>query len=88
MDSIQDRDCIEWLEDLVRRVFQDKPESMAFVAKMSDGPDNYVLTGYYHASVRDKAIFVSNIQSDIVMDIIENNAGRIRRMLEESEDEP
>ncbi len=81
MDDIKSSEYAEWMEELVKTVFKKKPKSMAFTALLTDGD---VLTGYYNATAQDKAVFAHNIQCDIIMDVIENNAGDIRRMLEDA----
>lgn len=83
MDDIANSEYAEWMEELVKTVFEKKPRAMAFTALL-DGED--VLTGYYNANARDKAVFAHNIQCDIIMDVIENNAGTIRQMLENVDD--
>lgn len=83
MDDIANSEYSEWMEELVKTVFEKKPKAMAFVALL-DGDD--VLTGYYHADARNKAVFAHNIQCDIIMDVIEGNAGAIRQMLDNSDD--
>ena len=49
-------------------------------------PDGTVFTGYYNADATDKAVFAHNIQSDVTMDIIRENIGKIKEMLEENDD--
>lgn len=44
-----------------------------------------VFTGYYNADATDKAMFAHNIQSDVTMDIIRENIGKIKEMLEEND---
>lgn len=38
------------------------------------------------ADATDKAVFAHNIQSDVTMDIIRENIGKIKEMLEENDD--
>ena len=71
-----------WLEEVVRIIFEKTPVSMAFVATLEGGD---TLTGYFNADAQDKAVFAHHIQSDIIMEIIENNAGLIRETLEGAE---
>ena len=80
MDDIKNSEYAEWMEVLVKTVFEKKPKAMGFTALLADGD---VLTGYYNANAQDKAVFAHNIQCDIIMDVIEHNAGDIRRMLED-----
>lgn len=81
MDDIINSEYSEWMEELVKTVFEKKPKAMAFTALLPEGD---VLTGYYNATAQDKAVFAHNIQCDIILDVIENNAGDIRRMLEDA----
>lgn len=43
------------------------------------------MTGYWNADAQDKAIFAHNIQSDIILDIVKQNADIIKRAMEEEE---
>ncbi len=57
---------------------------MAFVGEAEDGE---MLTGYYGADAQDKAMFASNIQSDVVMGIIKANAEKINELLREQDED-
>ncbi len=83
LDGNMDSERLEWLEDVVKSIFERKPRAMAFVSILEDG---YVLTAYYGANAQDKAGFASNIQADVVMDIIKANAEEINRLLQEPEE--
>ena len=72
-----------WLENAIRVLSEHDVQSACIVASVEGGD---TLTGYWKANVQDKAIFASNIQSDIVIDTIRNNAGLIRQALEDAED--
>lgn len=78
MGKLQDSEYMRWLEDAVRTVLEEHPKCMALVAKL-DGEE--VLTAYYNADAEDKAVFAHHIQSDVTMDIIENNIDWIRELL-------
>ena len=62
-----------------------QPDSMALVALRDE--DGMALTAYFNAGVREKSAFIHHIQSDWVMEIIENNADNIREMLFGDEEE-
>ena len=47
--------------------------------------DGDAMTGYWNADTQDKAIFAHNIQRDIVLDIVQQNADIIKRAMEEKE---
>lgn len=79
-----DRELLEWLEGAVKTIFERKVKSMAFVGEAEDGE---MLTGYYGADAQDKAMFASNIQSDVVMDIIEGDAEKIKELLREPDED-
>lgn len=73
-----------WLENAIKVLSQHDVKSACIVASIEGGD---ALTGYWKANARDKAIFASNIQSDIVIDTIQSNASLIRQMLEDAGDE-
>lgn len=81
--KIEDAPYAEWLEDGIKTIFHGKPVCIALVATLESGE---TVTGYYNADAQDKAVFAHHIQSDVTLDIIANNAGFVRAMLEESED--
>lgn len=74
----------EWLENSLRTIMDIGAERMCIAGKT---PDGTVFTGYYNADATDKAVFAHNIQSDVTMDIIRENIGKIKEMLEENDDE-
>ena len=69
-----------WLEDLIKTLIAVNPYTMCVVARTESGD---TLTGYYYAEAEDKAVMAHAIQSDIVMDLIENNISTIKEMLED-----
>lgn len=79
---MQDSEYMRWLEDAVRTVLEEQPKCMVLVAKLES---EEVLTAYYNADAEDKAVFAHHIQSDVTMDIIENNIDRIRELLFEGD---
>lgn len=77
--GIEKEEYAEFLEDAVKTLFNIKPVQIALVARTEQGN---TLTAYYHCDAEDKAIMAHHIQSDVVMDIIENNAETVKEMLE------
>ena len=71
-----------WLEKSIRILTEHNVHSACIVAKVDDGD---AMTGYWNADAQDKAIFAHNIQSDIVLDIVQQNADIIKRAMEEKE---
>ena len=71
-----------WLENSIRVLTEHDVHSACIVATVDDGD---TMTGYWNADTQDKAIFAYNIQSDIVLDIVKQNADIIKRAMEEEE---
>ena len=44
------------------------------------------MTGYWNSDTQDKAMFASAIQSDIILEIMEQNADAIKRAMEEGDE--
>lgn len=82
MEDITKQEYSAWLEESLKTVLDFKPTSICIVATAEDGTTK---TGYFNSTGQDKAIFAANIMSDIVMDIIEINANKIRGILDEAE---
>ncbi len=76
--------CAEWLEDTLRHLLSSDAEHICICALLAD---KTVGTAYYNCSAQDKAIIVHNIQTDIMMDVLEVNIDRIKDMLDGVEDE-
>lgn len=72
-----------WLENAIKILTEHHVQSACVVAMVED---DTVLTGYWNASANDKAVFVSNIQSDITLDVIRNNADLIKQALEDDDE--
>lgn len=72
--EFEKNDLTEWLEETIGYLFEHKPMTMAMTALMEDGN---VMTAYYKANATDKALFVHNIQSDIIIDIVAQNVNTI-----------
>ena len=71
-----------WLENAIRILTEHHVHAACIVATVDDGD---TMTGYWNADAQDKAIFAHNIQSDIVLDIVKQNADIIKRAMEEEE---
>ena len=71
-----------WLENAIRILTEHEVHSACIVATVDDGA---AMTGYWNADAQDKAIFAHNIQSDIILDIVKQNADIIKRAMEEKE---
>ena len=83
MDDITKQPYAKWLEESIATIAGIDPCCICFAATKADGT---VFTGYYNADAADKAVFAHNIQSDVTMDIIRENIGKIKEMLEENDD--
>ena len=82
---IPKEDFNEWLEDAIAGIYEMKPRSMAFCAINENGD---VATTYYNSSAQDIAIFVHNLNSDILFHLIRYNKDYINELLEgKDEDE-
>ena len=68
-----------WLEDTIREMTEHDVQSICIAVKV----DGDTMTGYWNADAQDKAMFAAAIQSDIVLDIVEQNADAIKRAMEE-----
>lgn len=77
--KIEEAPYAEWLEGLLRTIFERNPKSMALVATLED---DTTLTGYYMADAQDKAVFAHHIQSDAVLDTVLANADLIKEAIE------
>ena len=84
MEDITKQEYSAWLEESLKTVLEFKPSSICIVATAEDGTTK---TGYYNATGQDKAVFAANILSDVVMDIIEINAEKIKKILDGDGDE-
>lgn len=71
-----------WLEDTIREMTEHEAQSICIAVKV-DGCA--MLTGYWNADAQDKAIFAHHIQSDIILDIVQQNAGIIKEAMEEGD---
>ena len=79
MDDITKQPYAVWLEESLKVILGVEPACICIAATSADGT---TFTGYYNADATDKAVFAHHIQSDVVMDIIKNNAEEIKGILE------
>ena len=84
MEDITKQEYSAWLEETLGTMIEIHPTSLCAVAMSEDGT---ILTSYYNAGPRYKAVFTHHIQRDIVMDIIKANAGKIKEILDGDSDE-
>lgn len=82
MKDITKQPYAAWLEESLKIIAGFEPACLCIAAT---SPDGDTFTGYYNADATAKAVFAHHIQSDVVMDIIQNNAGKIKEILEEAE---
>ena len=71
-----------WLEDTIREMTEHEVQSICIAVKV-DGCA--MLTGYWTADTKDKAMSAAAIQNDIVSDIVEQTADAIKREMEEGD---
>ena len=81
-DDITKLPYAPWLESVLKTLTEHDVHSACIVATVDDGD---TMTGYWNADAQDKAIFAHNIQGDIVMDIVQQNAGLIKRAMEDAD---
>lgn len=72
-----------WLENAIRTLTEHDVRSACIVATVDDGE---TMTGYWNSDTQDKAMFASAIQSDITLEIMEQNADAIKRAMEEGDE--
>ena len=76
-----------WLEEAVRLFIQQdadcKVDCGAMVLRQENGN---VMTGYLNCDATDKAILAFNIVADAMLDVVCNNADRVRAALDELEE--
>ena len=72
-----------WLENAIRTLTEHDVRSACIVATVDDGE---TMTGYWNSDTQDKAMFASAIQSDIILEIMEQNADAIKRAMEEGDE--
>ena len=73
----------QWLEHNIQKLVESHPQHICIAAIL---PDDTVGTAYWRCDAQDKSILVHNIQVDITMDIIEENIGEIKQMLDQAEE--
>ena len=63
--EFEDKALAAWLEDTVRKIMEEKADSVAFVAQLKDG---VFCTAYFNAGPCRKMEFASHIQIDAVLE--------------------
>ena len=77
-----------WLEDCVKNLYERNKESrIVSAAIITQSEDRLVLTGYYNCDAQDKAIFAHNIQADAMLDVVCNNADKVKEAIEGWDDD-
>lgn len=73
-EKLKDMEFAQWLEDVIRSMFELNPDKMCFVAHT---PAGETMTAYFNANAEDMAAFAHHINSDVIMEIVTKNAGMI-----------
>ena len=73
-DVIQSSPYSEWLEDLVRTVFDTQPTAIGVVMILDDGS---TLADYYKAGWMDRLMMAGTIQTDAMMTAVKANGEEI-----------
>lgn len=73
------------MEDVVQGLFEINPNAVAIVAINDDR--GIAGTQYYGCGTEDKGRMAHHINEDIIMDIITNNAGYIRNLVIDEEND-
>lgn len=82
MAEFENMELAEFLEELVKLMFESRPECVSLAAKL---PDGRMFTAYYNASVSDKVATAGQIHADAMLDMIFNNAGLLKEAMEEED---
>ena len=82
--EVQNSPYAEFLETVVRGIFDTQPDKIAFVASL---PNGETLTAYYKSDAQDKAVFAHHIYSDSVMDVVVANVGLLKEAMDAYEEE-
>lgn len=69
-DLFENKDLVEWLEDVVKRILEKNADGIAFVAQSNDGE---TFTAYYNCGCCRKLEFASHLQVDSAREVIEAN---------------
>ena len=78
-----DNDLGKWLEDILPQLVEAKPKSCAIIALSPDG----VRTSYFKAGLEDLAIMRHNMGLDIMWGFFENNAARLKSLIDDADEE-
>lgn len=74
---------LEFAEQVARELIEHPPEAAAVVSYCPR--EDRVTTNYLNCDFQKRAVLIAHMIVDLVMEIIENNAGEIREILEEEE---
>lgn len=84
MPDITQQPYAEWLEAVLRQLVDLHPRSIGIVTIMPDGTTG---TQYYNYDLRDLTIMREAILIDYLADLLEANAGYVRRLVEGADEE-
>ncbi len=82
--DITKQEYSDWLEDTLRVLCEGGAKNIMVAAKLENGE---VVTGYYDCDLEAKARLLAHVQADMTMAIVEANADRVRRAIEEWSEE-
>lgn len=80
MVAFKDKELAKWLEALARDMLESEVEAAAVVYKLRSGD---IQTGYLRAVMQEKAEFAFALLHDTLLDMLEENPGLLREILEE-----
>ena len=84
MDSMASLPYIDWLEDVLKEIVEDKPRAISVEMVKEDGTTS---TRYYNMTTFDRALVMATIQEAQIMDIIADNREAIVDILNNEEEE-
>lgn len=84
MPDIKAQPYAEWLEASLRQLVDLHPRSIGIITIMPDGTTG---THYYNYDLRDLTIMREAIMIDYLADLVEVNAGYLRKLLEGGDEE-
>ena len=84
MPDIKAQPYAEWLEASLRQLVDLHPRSIGIVTIMPDGTTG---TQYYNSDTRDLMIMRESIMIDYFAELMEANAGYLRKLLEGGDEE-
>ena len=84
MTDIKAQPYAEWLEEVLRQLVDLSPRAIGIVVVMPDGSTG---TQYYNSDMRDLTIMRESIMIDYLADLVEVNAGYLRKLLKGGDEE-